>query len=143
MEIFSRRLERNGEQVYLDLKRSAEGVFTFHIGRRTKDVRQDILLPASLIEPLIGALSDCAATYRSASGREQSSPPTQAPPKAQKSLADIRKQFPRAYQAWTKEEDERARKLLKDGAKPAEIARTLGRQPNAIRSRLRLEDAEA
>lgn len=143
MEIFSARLANGDEQVFLDLHRSADGHFKVHLARQGNASRQDVHLPAAMLEGLLAAMHACEAAYRAASRREASSPPIQAPARVHQSLTDLRKQFPRAYEAWTREEEERARKLQKEGFTPADIARTLGRQPGAIRSRLNLERHES
>lgn len=50
-------------------------------------------------------------------------------------LMEIRGRFPRAYEKWTAEEDDRLRQLARAGKKPWEIAATLERQASAIESR--------
>ena len=50
-------------------------------------------------------------------------------------VADIRQDFPRAYQQWTQEEDERLRYLISVGKNLEQIAELLHRQAGAIRSR--------
>ncbi len=59
--------------------------------------------------------------------------------KAQKQVRfeDIRKQFPRAYEKWTPEEDDKLRRLLEKGADVNALAEALQRQPGAVTSRLR------
>jgi hypothetical protein len=49
---------------------------------------------------------------------------------------EIRKQFPRAYEKWTPEEDERLRGLFNQGKDAKAIAEELQRQLGAISSRL-------
>ncbi len=49
----------------------------------------------------------------------------------------IRQTRPRAYEPWTAEEDQRLKEMQQENLSIAEISRDLGRQPGAIRSRLR------
>lgn len=51
-------------------------------------------------------------------------------------IARMRQTHPRAYAPWTEEEDARLLFRFNEGLSVAEIARALGRQPNAIRLRL-------
>jgi DNA-binding NarL/FixJ family response regulator len=51
-------------------------------------------------------------------------------------MAEIRKAHPRAYDAWTSEEESRLKELNASGTTVAEIAQLLQRQPSAIRSRM-------
>jgi hypothetical protein len=48
----------------------------------------------------------------------------------------IRREYPKAYQPWTTEEDENLRKKYAEGLKIAELADYFERQPSAIESRL-------
>lgn len=48
-----------------------------------------------------------------------------------------RKKHLRAYEKWNPEEERQMITLFKKGAKPGEIAKLLGRQSSAIRSRLK------
>jgi DNA-binding NarL/FixJ family response regulator len=51
-------------------------------------------------------------------------------------MAEIRQKHPRAYEAWTEDEEAQLTELHQSGKQPAEIAAQLQRQPGAIRSRL-------
>ncbi|GLZ16468.1 hypothetical protein Acsp04_67030 [Actinomadura sp. NBRC 104425] len=53
------------------------------------------------------------------------------------SVEKIRTAHPQAYKAWTAEEERLLRQLHDSGTAIAEIAEKLGRQPGAIRSRLK------
>ncbi|BBC25367.1 Holliday junction resolvase-like protein [Pseudanabaena sp. ABRG5-3] len=55
----------------------------------------------------------------------------------QKYITDIRKKHPRAYEAWTKEEDEKLIRLYREGLKPNQLAIEFQRQIGGIRSRLK------
>jgi len=55
----------------------------------------------------------------------------------QKYITDIRKKHPRAYEAWTKEEDEKLIRLYREGLNPNQLAIELQRQIGGIRSRLK------
>ncbi|HUT36237.1 MAG TPA: hypothetical protein VNE39_22300 [Planctomycetota bacterium] len=57
---------------------------------------------------------------------------------AQKSydLASIRRNYPRAYEKWTPEEEAHLRELAARGSSIRELAAQIQRQPGAIRSRL-------
>ncbi len=52
-------------------------------------------------------------------------------------LNSIKKSYPSAYKSWTKNEEVELEKLFKENMPYSEIAKKLGRQPSAIRSRLR------
>lgn len=52
-------------------------------------------------------------------------------------LSKIREEFPRAFQPWTKDEEERLVDMFTNGVKLEEIARAHGRQLGAVRMRLK------
>ena len=52
-------------------------------------------------------------------------------------LAEIRSKYPRAYEAWTNEEEAELTRLFTTDPDTQRIAGRLQRQPSAIRSRLR------
>ncbi len=54
-----------------------------------------------------------------------------------KTVAEVRVTWPRAYETWSVHEEAELRRMERDGTNVETIARTLGRQPSAIRSRLR------
>ncbi|OLY94594.1 UvrD/REP helicase N-terminal domain-containing protein [Cnuella takakiae] len=58
-------------------------------------------------------------------------------PTKNKPFAEIRKQFPNAYEPWTPMLDSELKRLYTQGKKIGEIARHFGRQPGAIGSRLK------
>ncbi len=51
-------------------------------------------------------------------------------------ISDIRKQYPRAYEEWTDDEEICLREMFEEKRKIVDIAHHLKRQPGAIRSRL-------
>ena len=51
-------------------------------------------------------------------------------------MTEIRQAYPRAYDKWSDQEDARLTELFRKGIVVKEIAKTLQRQPSAIRSRL-------
>ena len=53
-----------------------------------------------------------------------------------RTLATERQQYPRAYEAWTDDEDEELRGLLEDGLLLRDIATRLQRRPSAVQSRM-------
>lgn len=53
------------------------------------------------------------------------------------SIKDIQKTHPRAYERWTKTEDERLRQRYKQGVTINNLAREFQRKPGGIRSRLK------
>ncbi|GBL11228.1 Holliday junction resolvase-like protein [Microcystis aeruginosa] len=61
----------------------------------------------------------------------------EALPKKSYSIKDIRKTHPRAYEPWTKAEDERLRQRYKQGIVINDLAREFQRKPGGIRSRLK------
>ena len=52
------------------------------------------------------------------------------------SIEEIRQQYLRAYEKWSAVEDAQLTELYRSGLNPRQIAKTLERQPSAIRSRL-------
>ncbi|GAB4143095.1 MAG: hypothetical protein Fur0046_20000 [Cyanobacteria bacterium J069] len=53
------------------------------------------------------------------------------------SVEDIRETYPKAYAAWTKDEDRRLWQRYQQGAKINDLAQEFQRKPGAIRSRLK------
>lgn len=51
-------------------------------------------------------------------------------------LSDIRKQYPRAYEEWTEDEEAQLQEMFEEQREITDIAKFLERQPGAIRSRL-------
>lgn len=60
-----------------------------------------------------------------------------ATPSSINPIERARREHPNAYQRWTSEEDETLRVRYSAGEEMAALSRLLGRQPSAIRSRLR------
>lgn len=54
----------------------------------------------------------------------------------QERLSKIVQRYPRAYDKWSPDEEQRVAELYKEGKTLREIAAVVERQPNAIRSRL-------
>ncbi|WP_159056384.1 hypothetical protein [Streptomyces sp. DSM 15324] len=52
------------------------------------------------------------------------------------SVDEVRKQYPKAYERWTPEDDQLLLRLHTSGSGVDELAERFARQPNAIRSRL-------
>ena len=52
-------------------------------------------------------------------------------------IKTIRQTYQRAYEPWGEEEDAKLEALHNDGRTPSQIAEQLGRQPGAIRARIR------
>ncbi len=52
------------------------------------------------------------------------------------SLEKIRQKYPRAYEKWSSEEDEKLKRKHRTGLDTSELVKCFGRQPGAIRSRL-------
>ena len=61
---------------------------------------------------------------------------SESQPEYQQRMAQIKQRYPRAYERWTAEEDAELSAMHKDGMPMEEMARHIGRQPSAIRSRL-------
>ncbi len=60
-----------------------------------------------------------------------------AAPRMGQNFTDIRKTHAKAYQPWSRDEEDRLRAFFEKGAPVSQIADTLGRKPGAIRSRMR------
>jgi uncharacterized protein (DUF433 family) len=58
------------------------------------------------------------------------------PSESRPGLERIRREFPRAYEKWTEEEDGRLVQMYRSGVSPAEIARQLQRREFGIMARL-------
>jgi hypothetical protein len=58
-------------------------------------------------------------------------------PTTRDGLTEVRERHPRAYELWDEDEDGQLAFLLSNGTPIAEIAKSLQRQPSAIRSRIR------
>lgn len=71
-----------------------------------------------------------------ARGTPNQSPADSEPGKAY-DVAQIRERYGQAYQPWTHQDDEHLRACFAAGAPIGDLADELGRQPGAIRSRLR------
>lgn len=67
----------------------------------------------------------------------------EAPSEHDERMAEIKQIHSRAYECWTDEEDEELAGMCRDRNTVAEIAEHLGRQPSAIRSRLKKLGLEA
>lgn len=52
------------------------------------------------------------------------------------SLDEIRRKYPRAYERWTSDEDQRLRQKFNEGSPIADLAKIFQRRKSAIRSRL-------
>ena len=53
------------------------------------------------------------------------------------SVNEIRKKYPRAYEKWSSYDDNQLIKMYSKGLKPSKLAEHFGRQPSAIRARLK------
>ncbi len=60
-----------------------------------------------------------------------------------KRLDEIRSKHPRAYEAWTEQEQQKLRRHLSEGRSVIEIASLLGRRPGAIESRIKKLELES
>jgi len=60
-----------------------------------------------------------------------------AAPRLGKSFTDMRKTHAKAYQPWSRDEEDRLRAYFENGTSISQISETLGRKPGAIRSRMR------
>lgn len=61
----------------------------------------------------------------------------ESPPEYDERIAKVKQSHPRAYERWTEEEDRELTGMYREGGTVAEMADHLGRQPSAIRSRLK------
>ncbi len=66
--------------------------------------------------------------------------PSRKEEEKRKTLTEIRKKFPRAYEPWTKEEDRRLEELYQRGIPTKELAAFFQRKPGAINSRIKKID---
>lgn len=128
--LYSQKVAAGSRTYFIDIKESNEGVRYLVISesRRTDETfeHERVMIFEENFLAFANAL-DAAFEFlgvRSKVAREPAS------------LEEIRKLYPRAYEKWTEEEDERLRGLFNQGMKLKAIARDLQRQPGAISSRL-------
>ncbi|MDB9423430.1 Holliday junction resolvase-like protein [Microcystis aeruginosa CS-564/01] len=76
-------------------------------------------------------------TSKQEGARDYDKSSEEALPKKSYSIKDIQKTHPRAYEPWTKAEDERLRQRYKQGIVINDLAREFQRKPGGIRSRLK------
>ncbi len=82
---------------------------------------------------------DAAAVTPVAKAEPQPAAPAPRPPKTGAAhLADVREQYRRAYERWTRQEDEALTRAARANVPVEQIAEGFQRQPSAIRSRLEL-----
>jgi len=102
----------------IDSNSTMGGIATFHVNlehlRRLIDGKNRVATISQLVRRQT-ALSELPPAY---------------------SVEQIRREYPKAYMKWTKEEDECLARLYRDGKTVSQLAGIFQRQPGAIRSRL-------
>ena len=126
-EVMSVRVEAGSRSLYVDLKENADGskfLSISEVKRNGRDGRSRILIDEEYVPELFRAL--CAVLEFLAPRRG---------PKSY-SVEQKRQMYPRAYDPWTEEEEERLKEGFARGLSVEQLAQQHGRGPTAIRSRL-------
>lgn len=138
-EVFSDKLACRARMYFFDVKQSVDGSRYLSIRERTRRgpkwrergriiVRETDLVRFQEAIRNVGEFLGSRKTMDLA-GASKASPG--------ESLQDMRKAFPQAYAPWTPEADDRIKVGVGRRETVASLALALGRQPSAIRSRIR------
>ncbi len=129
-ELFSQKVTGGSRSYFIDVKESKEGARYLVISesRRSGEGHEHerVMIFEENFHAFVDAL-DAAFEFLGVRSRATSKPAR---------FEEIRTLFPRAYEKWTAEEDERLRGLFNQGKDSKAIAEDLQRQPGAISSRL-------
>lgn len=126
-EVMSVRVEAGSRTLYVDLKENADGskfLSISEVKRTACKARSRILIDEEYVPELFRAI--CAVLEFLAPERR---------PKSY-SVEQKRQMYPRAYEPWTEEEQQRLKEGFARGLSVEELAQQHGRGPTAIRSRL-------
>jgi hypothetical protein len=139
VEVFSEKLACRSRIYFFDVKQSDDGSRFLRIREKTPrdahwvEQAQMIVRETDLVrfQEAIRNVGEFLGAHKTKelTGASKGSPA--------KSLQEVRKAFPQAYAPWTPEADVRVRLGLARGETVASLAQALGRQPSAIRSRIR------
>ena len=125
-EIISVRVKAGSRTLYVDLKETPDGSRFLSISevKHGADVRSRILIDEQYVPDLfraLGAVLDFIAPKRAAKLY---------------TLEEKRRTHPRAYEAWTEEEDQRLKAGFAQELNVDQLAQRHGRAPSAIKHRL-------
>ena len=126
-EVMSVRVDAGSRTLYVDLKENTDGskfLSISEVKRHGDEARSRILIDQEYVPELFRALS--AVLEFLAPKREPNS----------YTVAQKRQMYPRAYEPWTEEEQQRLKEGFARGVSADQLAREHGRGPTAIRSRL-------
>lgn len=138
-EIYSSRLRAGRKTYFLDVKEDAKGEAYLKIteSRQTGDVfeQERIIVDKEHAEALLESMADAVRRLMAHRHKKKEKP---APDKDKAySVEAIREKHPQAYARWTTEDDERLEQLFCEGKKNKELAVIFGRDPGAIKARIK------
>jgi GcrA cell cycle regulator len=96
----------------------------------------EMIAAGSSYEQILAARPDWTYLDIFAAASEVLDAMAQRPSGPASKVADVRKTYPRAYEKWTEEDEQRLRELIDAGLTVAQMAHRLQRQRSAIRSRI-------
>jgi hypothetical protein len=129
-ELFSQKVAAGSRTYFIDVKESKEGTRYLVISESRRSGEGHEHERVMIFEenfPFFANALDAAFEFLGVHTKNFQKPAR---------FEEIRKQFLRAYEKWTAEEDERLRGLFNQGKDTKAIAEDLQRQPGAISSRL-------
>jgi hypothetical protein len=125
-ELFSAHTYAGSRTYFFDVKCAADGTryMTLSETRQVGEEREHhrVMIFEEHLQAFLEGLSE-ATEFLRVSGKAYS-------------IEEIRRQHPRAYEQWTKEEDNRLRARFEQGFGMPELAHEFNRKESAIRSRL-------
>jgi hypothetical protein len=129
-ELFTQKVTGGSRSYFIDVKESKEGTHYLVISesrRSDEGYEHERVMIFEENFPAFAKALDAAFEYLGVHSK---------PDKEPARFEEIRKRYPRAYEKWTAEEDERLRLLIYQNKDLKAIAEDLLRQPGAISSRL-------
>jgi len=96
----------------------------------------EMIASGNTYDQILAAYPDLTYLDIFRSAREALNALAPARPTPTNRMGEIRRSYPRAYEKWSQSEEDRLRKLIRDGLTVAQIAGRLQRQRSAIRSRI-------
>ena len=139
VEVFSGKLACRSRMYFFDVKQSPDGSRYLSITEKTPrdahwiEQSRMIVRETDLVR-FQDAIRNVGEFLGSHKNRELPGARKATPAE---SFQEMRKAFPQAYAPWTPEADERVKVGLARGETVASLAQSLGRQPSAIRSRIK------
>jgi hypothetical protein len=151
-ELFSARVRAGSRTYFIDVQRAANGAKYIKISesRRCKGEerhkRHRVMVFEEHLLDFIDAFHEACLHVPEQPSEVRAVPSQEATPARRNGseprwsaarLAEMRKEYPRAYEKWTEQEDARLRAEFAKGTNREELTVLFQRQPSAIKSRLR------